>query len=354
MPLLSKHSPIGIDLADDRVQLTQLKTTSKGLSLLAFGGWSWSQAPHGPVDHDDVPQQARLIAEVISEGKFKGRDIVVRVPDSLLRLKNVRIPPIPDEDLPAACRWEASERFQLDPEQSTIRFYDTGQVQQAGEAKREVILLAAPTPPLLQLAEELDRNGLRIRSFDPTPELLSRFQHVIEANGITTPDEIERPRLIVHVGPSHTWVLISEKQQVVFLRQMPFGVNDFDKPVTPDASPETDHGTYGLRVPIDREEAEAKSPLKQIDLPNEIALCLRYHGVTFPGKRPDTAWLIAPESLAKQLAPQIASRASVKVMLPSEFDLRLPELYDAIGRPLASMASSIGLAMNWPGGKLAA
>jgi hypothetical protein len=91
-----------------------------------------------------------------------------------------------------------------------------------------------------------------------------------------------------------------------------------------------------------------------VDLAQEVALCLRYYGVTFPGKRPEAAWLIAPESIARRLGPSLAERASVRVMLPHEFDDRLPRLYDAIGRPLASMASSIGLAMNWPGGRLAA
>ncbi|MEQ9460641.1 MAG: pilus assembly protein PilM [Phycisphaeraceae bacterium] len=351
----SRTSPIGVDLADDRVQLTQLRRVSGGgLTLQAFGGWNWSMVPHGAVDLEDLRKQAELIAEAIKKGRFVGRRVVVRVPDKLLMMKNVRVPPIPDEDLFEAAQWEAAERFQIDPEQSVIRYYDVGEVTQGSETKREIILMAAPTEPLLELARSLDGAGLDVASFDPTPTLLTRFQHVIEKHGVSDGEDMSAPRLIIQVSPEHTWVFISENGQVVFLRRMEFGAKDFEEAVAPAIKSNQDDGTYGLRVSIDRVEAEKVGVKKRVDLAQEVALCLRYYGVTFPGKRPEMAWLIAPETIARCVAPSLAERASVRVMLPHEFDVRLPQLFDAIGQPLASMASSIGLAMNWPGGRLAA
>ncbi|QDU70198.1 pilus assembly protein PilM [Mucisphaera calidilacus] len=339
----NRYSPLGVDLAKDCVCLSQLRRAGGRVVLSGFASW----ASEGEAGYAGVAEQ---VVQSLKRDRFLGRRVVVRVPDHLLNIKNVRIPTLPDDELEEAVRWEAGERLNINPDESIIRFYDAGEVRQGSETRREIIILAAPAQPLNELTEALDANGLEVLALEAAPTMLARFQGYIEESVYVSAGDAEAPHVILHIGAEHTWVLIADCGRLVFVRQMPVGSLDLGQQQQAQASAEEpERATYDLDDPEPRTQARPR-----VDVGQELALCLRYHGVTFPGRRPETAWLFAPDEVLAGVADSISSRTHLAVISPATITEALPDLSGDTDEPLSQIAPSLALAMNWPGGRLAA
>lgn len=349
MPWLARsmNAPIGIDIAEDQTHIAQLRGAGSQKPRLRRHHSLEFEAGTPPI------KLAEQIIQALRQEKFSGKNLVVRVPDHLLSIKNVRIPLIPDEELPEAVRWEAGERLNIDPDQSIIRYHDAGQVKQGSETRREIIILASPAQPLTELTEAFDQAGYNLLSLEATPTILLRFQQFIQQRrGNTTAVDLT-PQVILHMTDRYTWVLITDEQRLVFIRQMPIGATELRQQLLPetagcdDDEPEAD--TYSL----DEKPAKRAEP-EEAHVAQELALCLRYHGVTFPGRRPGTVWLIAPEDIADEISTAIETRTNLGVILPEEIQQTVPELMEQGHLCIDQLITTLSLAMYQNQGRKAA
>ena len=288
----------------------------------------------GPEAHEAI---ARAIRDAYTRSGFVGKRLITSLPPSVVHVKNLRLPPMPSDELPQAIEWEAKERVQLEPEPHLFRFFDAGEVRQGEESRREIILLAVTEAYAEGHAAALFEHGFHLEAIEAAPAGLARF---VRRSGPT-----DRAMMILDVGNAASTAMILSQGRVLFCKSVPIGGHQLDQAVATYLDLPTEEARR-LRLRFDRSEEpypRASRPAEEQgedaedaethdavgeearravfeavrpclnDLAKEVGLCLRYFGVTFRGERPTEVSVSGEEGESRWLAEVLAESASVSV-----------------------------------------
>lgn len=321
------RTPIGVDVGARCVRLMQLERRGEGYAALAVGE---RLLPAGLKPGDEYHRAVSdAIAGLLSNGSFQGRRCVSCLPASEVQYKNLRLPRMPDEELLQAVQWEANDRLRLSGEPLSIQFYDAGEVRQGDEARREVILLAAPVGFVERHTRSLVDAGLEPVAVDAVPSALRRCVGLLpsgpgSAAGGDDDDDNAAVRVVIDAGYAGSKVLITRGSRIVFFKLVPVGGKRFDEAASDSLQVPLDEAV-ALRRQLIAGEVDSRSrsrvaeevitamrPLV-VELGRELSLCLRYYGVTFRGRRPDEVLLVGGEAMAPGLPEMLGDCAGVTV-----------------------------------------
>src|SRR5690606_30314040 len=104
-------APIGIDLGTRFVRMLQVARHKGQITVTACAQREIPAGAHSPAELAELHVQA--VRALLAGGAFVGREAVVALSWNQLHLKNVRIPPMPEEDMAQAVHFEAADRFGL-------------------------------------------------------------------------------------------------------------------------------------------------------------------------------------------------------------------------------------------------
>jgi len=269
--------PIGVAVSAKDVCLAQVVS----------GGYVFEREPlAGDVaitDPNFHTQTQRAISAAVRRGKFAGKQAVSALPAEILRYKTLRLPPMPEEDMAQAVAWEAAERFQLTENQS-LQHYRAGQVNQGGEKREEIILLAAENNAVYDHAIAVKQAGLQPLAIDATAAALSRLL-----------GRDDQATLTIHLGQTIAEIVGHRGEQVIF-----------DKPI---------------------DVTRTDGVIEASALAREVSLCLRYLSVTFGVHKPDATWLAgqgATAAFAEQLSDGLHTAVLTADQSPALSGLDLP------------------------------
>jgi type IV pilus assembly protein PilM len=305
-----RHGPLGVDLGTHSVKLMQF--SADGSRLLAAERWDLPYA-----EKSSPAQREAALVEAIKAARasqrFRGRDAVLCLSLGEMFVQNIRVPVARGEALAQIVRQETAGRlpFEGEPE---IRFVDAGDVRQGEATKREVIVMASPKAALHRLLGVIERAELRPVAVDAEPLALARcFSRQYRRQ-----EDRTMGALYVHLGASNTAVVIARGADLQFVKYVELGGRQLDEAVAAklnmklaDAAALRRHD--GERRG-DRQDPEVARMLTEslgpvIDrLAGEVAMCLRYHSVTFRGQKLDRFVLCggeATEALVETFAKRL-------------------------------------------------
>lgn len=286
MPWRSKIGPIGLDLGGEHPRAVQVRMGSDALT---------ARGEASDLRGQDLASRAWSGLEAIRSAKFVGREIVVGLPASAARMHVIRMPAVAEGDAREAIAWEASERCGLERSAIVADSIATGAPGTAGDGREERIVVAASHDELLAAFEVFLAAGYEPVAAEP------RFAAIARALSRRTRRDADQSvvRAIVHVEHEHTTVMVVRGDQVAFCREVAIGGLAFDQAVAgrlgsslADAAELRRSrlmATTGRAVAVDAvaDEAALHAVRPTLDaLAGEVALCLRYFGVTFRGGQP--------------------------------------------------------------------
>ena len=327
----SKPGPIGIELGAHQLRAAQVVRSARSLEIVAAA----SVVTPGALDFGDPEALATLaspLRELLQRGRFSGRRAVLGLPLRAARIKNFRLPCMPDEELAAAVRFEARERFAGLDDEAQVRFYNAGAVASGQGEQAELIVLAVPGPVIRAHLALLAQLRLRAEALELPPGAMFRcFERFLQRN-----EDAGVVNAFFDLGESGSRLVIAQGREIAFLKTFDIGaahlraavaksftLNDTEaaelwhsvshgvpeadpadeaEPATPGAGQPADDETDEVSATdatcvadatsaesIDRLPAvrEAIAPLAA-QLGKELNLCLRYFSVTFRGYRPDS------------------------------------------------------------------
>jgi len=315
-------TPIGIDLGSRAVRAVQLTRSGSRWQVIAAGA---SAIPMdlaiGSVEH--AKAQAQALVNVLENTSIQGRQAVVALPSSQLQCKNLRLPPMPPNELRSAVEWEAADRLKLGNTYQ-IQFFDAGEVRQGEELRQEIILLAVPTSVLDQQISLMNACGLKLEAIDVDATALSNM-----AQACSKPHS-DQVQLVVDVGAAGSSVLVARQGRVMFFKRSEIGGRQFEDAIATqfNISPSEASQLLTQRSTTDSEQApivgngrrvhtaqaieDAIRPLIT-ELCKEVGRCLRYQGVTFRGQRADEALLTGGGAADSLLSTLLAGETGLTV-----------------------------------------
>lgn len=313
-------TPIGIDLGTRAVRAVQLAWSSGRWRVIAAG------ASGIPMDlaagsGDHAKAQAQALVDVLENTSFHGRHAVSALPASLVQCKNLRLPPMPPNELRAAVEWEAADRLKLGSTYQ-IQYFDAGEVRQGEELRQEIILLAVPNEAVEKHIALMNACGLQLEAIDVDATALS---NVALACSRPRSDDV---LLVLDVGAAGASVLIARQGRVMFYKRSEIGGRQFEDAIASqfNLSPSEAAQLLARRIgggetPIvgnSRREHTAQAIEDSIrplmtELCKEVGRCLRYQGVTFRGQRASEVVLTGGGAADPLLADTLVKETGVNV-----------------------------------------
>lgn len=338
--------PIGIDVGASGIRMLQLKRRGRGLAVQAV-----ARAEVAFEGRLDSPERARAIAEAVakrlSSGGFSGRGCVLSIDNRLVRVRSVRQPPMPDDELDRAVRLDAPGRLgfaESDPaEYAWIR---AGAVRVSGDPRDEILVIGTSSAWLEHLVFALAAEGLRPLAVEPSFASCARA-HTRKLR--RTSDE-SVVRAIVDIGHATTGMTVTRGQGIVFYKQLEVGGEAMNNAAAlrlgmdPGVVAELRRqravsaasGAAATDAKVDRALFEAVRPVMG-DLANEAALCLRYYGVTFRGSRPECCLIAGGEAIEPRMAETFGEALHVPTHVAKPFDGIVCD--SVVGAPAGWLAS---------------
>ncbi|MCC7293524.1 MAG: pilus assembly protein PilM [Phycisphaerales bacterium] len=294
-----KLGPIAIDMGSRHLRMLQLAGTPAGLRVhaaaaLPMGGLKAGERDAAPALSANVP----LIADTLRENGFAGRRVVFALRPGLVRIKNFRLPPMTDEELAKAVRFEAAERFQTLDDRPEIRFLSAGHVDTADGEMLELIVMAARHDLLKDLLDATLRARLEVVGVELGPLAMFRsFERFLQRDS-----DAEQVNAFVDLGFLGTRIVLTRGAEVMLLKGVDLGARNMLDAIADRcgvdalraeelylaAAATDDPGRANqMSETTPRQVYEVIEPLVQ-QIGREVALCLKYASVTFKGAHSST------------------------------------------------------------------
>jgi type IV pilus assembly protein PilM len=325
----SNMQPIGLDIGHDSVKLLQLEvlgenTSNRSLSVLAAAKHCIpDEARKNPAHR--VELTGGVIQRLLAQQPFVGREVVATLPRELVHVKNLRLPPIPADELAAAVQFEAKNIFPFDVDDARVEFLPAGEVRQGSEARQEVIVLAAKNSDIEQYLQQLDKCGVVVKALDSEITGLFRaFERFLRRR-----EDEQDVQMLIDIGARRTQVVIGKGRDISFYKPVEIGGLHLLDAISRKLAITVDEARALRHRLLDAEETGEgaghgrKDPVRQAvfdatrsvaeELARELAMCQRYFTVTFRGHRPTRARLLGGEATDPQLQSIIQSSLNIAV-----------------------------------------
>ena len=332
LPLRSKNPPIGLHLDGEAVTLVQM--AADGSVAIAAAG----ELPHGLAGDEREQAAAEVLGRLVADHHFAGKAVVSTLSPAEYVVQNVRLPQVPEEELPQMLAWEAAERLPFPAVDAEIRHLLAGTVRHEGTVRQEVILLGVRRDAVLRHVALLQAAGLTPTALDlPCCGLLRGLAadrpQTSEGGGDAAADGEPPRRAYLHLGTAAVTVIVAAGGRVMFLKHLQaggqvldgllaraVGLNDSEaaamrRRVIRTAALDPDDDLHRTVVDALRTTLEG--------LATEVELCLRHVKVTFRGTAPTGVTVTGPDA-CEWMAEFFADR------------LRLPA---CVGHPFGSGAA---------------
>lgn len=291
MQLLPRQrvTPIGIDIGSKSVKLVQFSADQSRLIDAARG-----EVAGEPGEEITPEQQTDRFVEAIARARdgheFRGKEVVMCLNDRQIFLQNVRVPKGDPAATDRTVQQEAAGRVPFPVAEAEIRYLEAADIRQGDQVMREVILMACHRPVLEQALEVVEKAGLTPVAVDLEPMALLRSY----GSQFRRDEDRHIRSLIVHVGHASTLVMVAQDEEVLFVKYVELGGKQFDEAVARALKMEIADATALRRHNgdrrSDRQDPEIARSIHDATRPvverlaNELAMCVRYHSVTFRGQ----------------------------------------------------------------------
>ncbi|HUT01951.1 MAG TPA: type IV pilus assembly protein PilM [Phycisphaerae bacterium] len=309
--------PIGVDLGSSVVKLAQLREADGTFDLIGAGS-----ADVPPRCQGDF--QARLdfcasaIRRILPSGGFRGRECIMSIPAAATFVHHVKIPKVPPEQVQEAVLRELQGKLPFPAEEAEIRHIIAGDVVGEGEARLEVIVVAARRSMVMaQLAmarrAKLHVAGINVESCAIVECFARLFRRA---------NDQKRAILFVDLGQSSTQVVLSHGRQIVFARNISVAGCTFDAAIaeslgiSPEEAAEIRRKLNG-EPETDPRVVEMHSCMADAvdQLVDEITQCLRYYESVFRTSAIERVIFLGGQATDRNLCQLIAQRLNLPAQI---------------------------------------
>lgn len=312
---LGKPTPaIGVDIGRHSVKLVQMDRVGSEAALAVSSRYALPE--HLDLKDEGYHQWvATAVKHALEQGEFAGKRCVSVLPPACVEVKNLRLPPMPADEMREAVAWEMRDRLKAAEGTLSVQYLSAGEVRQGDETREEIIGLAVETVFVERHVEALVSAGLAPLAVDVEVSALARA---------FAPQFPEGVAVVVDVGFSASKLMILNNGRVVFYKRIDVAGRELDQRVSEQLSIPRDQARALRREaqastpqsrtddPVQRALHEALRPAVG-DLAREIELCLRYFGVTFRGARPESLTLVGGEALHVTLPAMLSEQTGLDV-----------------------------------------
>jgi type IV pilus assembly protein PilM len=309
--------PMGVDFGTDCLRIAQVQQHRRDFNLHAA---ACADIPPdiraNPASHLDF--FARSISQLLEQSPFRGRQVVLGLPASVVHIQNLKLPVTDEKDLKNAVIREASRGLPFDAAHALIRHWIVGKIratpsETSGETPgHQVIVMAADARWVNKYLEAARSIRLDVVGMNVQPlALLDCFARVYRRTC-----ETESTRFYIDIGSSGTRAIIARGTQLLFARNIPIGGDHLTRSVA-ESLGISFHDARMMRIKLG---ACPKALVHGVDaalehaleeLTRQLDLCRRDHLATFPQYPIERLIFIGGEARQRSICKRISKRLAI-------------------------------------------
>src|SRR5262245_40630036 len=209
-------------------------------------------------------------------------------------------------------------------DQAEIRYLEAADVRQGDQTLREVVVFAIQRPVLQEMLDVVEAARLRPVAVDVELAALVRSY----AGQYRRDDDRQARRLLAHIGYGKTAAVITQANELLFVKYIDIGGQHFDLAIGQHLKMDL-HEAVSLRKhngdrraelqdpEVARSVTEATRPVVE-RLASELAMCVRYHSVTFRGQ-PLMRLVLSGGEATQQLLDSLSKKLDLRAELSDPF-----------------------------------
>jgi type IV pilus assembly protein PilM len=157
---------LGVDVGTGAIKVAETRRSGRGIELVRYG---IAATPAGAVEEGTILDHgaaAAALATLLRSSRIRQRQAVISIngPNVLARI--LRLPPIPQDEVREAIRWEAERHLPFPVEEAVLDAQVVGEVTEDGQRQLEVLLAAAPEAMAMTSLRVAEGAGLRAAAIE--------------------------------------------------------------------------------------------------------------------------------------------------------------------------------------------
>lgn len=157
---------VGIDIGTFAIKIAEARRTARGVELARFG---MAPTPPGAVEGGLILDRAAVgeaVRRLLRDARIRPRRVVVSVTGQNVLARILLLPPIPEDEVKQAIRWEAERHLPFPVDEAVVDAQTVREVMEDGRRQIEVLLAAAPEGLVMAHLETLELAQVHVEAVE--------------------------------------------------------------------------------------------------------------------------------------------------------------------------------------------
>lgn len=207
----------GLDIGTTSIKVVQLQPEKDKFKLITFGMTAVpaSLQSESEADHRAI---ADAIVKLVANRRIVAKGVVVAIPESVVFSRVIEMPPLTDEELKSAIKWEAEQYIPIPLNEANLDYQVVKSPAKGSQGeKMEVFLVAAP--------KTLVNKYLNILKMADIQPLALETELISICRALVRNSEEGKHNLVVSIGSLSTDLAITRDSQIIYTRSISTGGN---------------------------------------------------------------------------------------------------------------------------------
>ncbi|MFZ5932505.1 MAG: type IV pilus assembly protein PilM [Patescibacteria group bacterium] len=212
---------VGIDIGSKTIKIVELEKDGNTLRLRGSGivGYQGVTPEHAK-DEKELLALADVIRKLHREAKVSAKEVVVALPEPQVFTRTIKFPPLTDQEIASAVKWEAEQYIPIPVNEAIIQHTIIERRENTTPPEVAVLLVAAPRNIIEAYVKVVQMAGLTVVAVETELMALARS---LAPGGQTV--------LLVDFGARSTDIAVVKNGQLAFTRTIPTAGEAFTRAV---------------------------------------------------------------------------------------------------------------------------
>lgn len=304
---------VGLDIGSKTIKIVELTKEGQGFGLSGSGivGYSIKSAD-GFNEQKEIAEIGAVVKKLHKEARISGKDVVISLPESQAFTRIVKFPPLTDQEIASAVKWEAEQYIPI-PLTEAIVQHQVLERKEGGSSEAIVLLVAAPKNLVEKYIAVVETAGLNVVAAET--ELIALTRALAPA---------DKTVMLLDFGSRSADIAIAKNGNLYFSRSIPTAGEAFTRAIATNLGVEYKQAeaykkTYGLSG----ESLEGKiklviDPVFRI-VTDEIKKAIHFYQTESAGDPPSLVILSGGTSSMPNIASGLTKLLGLEVIFGNPF-----------------------------------
>lgn len=303
---------VGIDIGSKTIKIVELEKEGKTFRLAASGAVGYQGVvPSQAKDDKELAALSDVVRKLHKEAHIRGRNVAISLPESLVFTRTIKFPPLTDQEILSAVKWEAEQYIPIPLSEAVIEHQIVERAQ--GAQGGVTVLLVASPKALVEKYIKLTQ-GAGLTTVGVETEALALCRALAPETGTV---------LILDFGASSTNIGIIKDAMVRFSRSIPTAGEAFTRALSQSLGiqyqqAEAYKKTYGLSSDLEGKVKASLAPVFSL-VGEEIKKAIHFYQTEEKGEAPESVIVAGGTSGMPEAISTLTNLLGIEVVVGNPF-----------------------------------